>query len=45
MDIVVLDMAWKIQPADQGFHPGTGRLHPEDLQFLEKGQESITAFS
>lgn len=35
-DIVVLDMAWKINPQIKAFTLDTGRLHPETYQFLEK---------
>ncbi len=38
-DIVVLDMAWKINPAIKVFTLDTGRLHPETYQFLEKVRE------
>ena len=35
-DIVVLDMAWKINPSIKVFTLDTGRLHPETYRFLEE---------
>lgn len=35
-DIVVLDMAWKINPDIRVFTLDTGRLHPETYRFLEQ---------
>ncbi|MCJ8168569.1 phosphoadenylyl-sulfate reductase [Atopomonas sediminilitoris] len=35
-DVVLLDMAWKINPQVKVFTLDTGRLHPETYQFLEK---------
>ncbi len=35
-DIVVLDMAWKINPGIKVFTLDTGRLHPETYRFLEE---------
>ena len=35
-DIVVLDMAWKINPNLKVFTLDTGRLHPETYRFLEE---------
>ncbi|WP_185266105.1 phosphoadenylyl-sulfate reductase [Halopseudomonas xiamenensis] len=35
-DIVVLDMAWKINPNIKVFTLDTGRLHPETYRFLEE---------
>ncbi|MEH6565383.1 MAG: phosphoadenylyl-sulfate reductase [Halopseudomonas sp.] len=35
-DIVVLDMAWKINPNIKVFTLDTGRLHPETYRFLEQ---------
>ncbi|SDS10260.1 phosphoadenylylsulfate reductase (thioredoxin) [Halopseudomonas litoralis] len=35
-DIVVLDMAWKINPDIKVFTLDTGRLHPETYRFLEE---------
>lgn len=35
-DIVVLDMAWKINPQLRVFTLDTGRLHPETYRFLEE---------
>lgn len=35
-DIVVLDMAWKINPDIKVFTLDTGRLHPETYRFLEQ---------
>lgn len=35
-DIVVLDMAWKINPDVRVFTLDTGRLHPETYRFLEQ---------
>lgn len=34
-DIVLLDMAWKLNPGIQVFTLDTGRLHPETYRFLE----------
>jgi len=38
-DIVVLDMAWKINPEVKVFTLDTGRLHPETYRFLEQVRE------
>lgn len=38
-DVVVLDMAWKINPQVKVFSLDTGRLHPETYQFIEKVRE------
>ncbi|SEL40025.1 phosphoadenosine phosphosulfate reductase [Atopomonas hussainii] len=38
-DVVLLDMAWKINPKVKVFTLDTGRLHPETYQFLEKVRE------
>ncbi|MDY7219585.1 phosphoadenylyl-sulfate reductase [Denitrificimonas sp. JX-1] len=38
-DIVLLDMAWKINPRVKVFSLDTGRLHPETYQFIEKVRE------
>lgn len=35
-DIVVLDMAWKINPDIRVFTLDTGRLHPETYRFIEQ---------
>ncbi|MDX9687583.1 phosphoadenylyl-sulfate reductase [Halopseudomonas formosensis] len=35
-DIVVLDMAWKLNPGLKVFTLDTGRLHPETYRFLEE---------
>ena len=35
-DIVVLDMAWKLNPNIKVFTLDTGRLHPETYRFLEE---------
>jgi phosphoadenosine phosphosulfate reductase len=35
-DIVLLDMAWKLNPDIQVFTLDTGRLHPETYRFLEQ---------
>ena len=35
-DVVVLDMAWKINPNIKVFTLDTGRLHPETYRFLEE---------
>jgi phosphoadenosine phosphosulfate reductase len=35
-DIVVLDMAWKINPQVRVFTLDTGRLHAETYRFLEQ---------
>lgn len=35
-DIVVLDMAWKLDPGIKVFTLDTGRLHPETYRFLEE---------
>ena len=38
-DVVLLDMAWKINPQVKVFSLDTGRLHPETYQFIEKVRE------
>ncbi|MBL4834814.1 MAG: phosphoadenylyl-sulfate reductase [Pseudomonas sp.] len=38
-DIVVLDMAWKINPDIRVFTLDTGRLHPETYRFLEQARK------
>ncbi len=38
-DVVLLDMAWKINPQVNVFSLDTGRLHPETYQFLEQVRE------
>lgn len=38
-DVVLLDMAWKINPQVNVFSLDTGRLHPETYQFIEKVRE------
>lgn len=38
-DVVLLDMAWKINPQVKVFSLDTGRLHPETYRFLEQVRE------
>ena len=38
-DVVLLDMAWKINKNVKVFSLDTGRLHPETYQFIEKVRE------
>ena len=38
-DVVLVDMAWKINPQVNVFSLDTGRLHPETYQFLEQVRE------
>ena len=38
-DVVLVDMAWKINPQVKVFSLDTGRLHPETYQFIEKVRE------
>lgn len=38
-DVVLLDMAWKINPQVKVFSLDTGRLHPQTYQFIEKVRE------
>lgn len=38
-DVVLLDMAWKINPNIKVFSLDTGRLHPETYRFIEQVRE------
>ncbi|HZJ95720.1 MAG TPA: phosphoadenylyl-sulfate reductase [Thiopseudomonas sp.] len=38
-DVVLVDMAWKINPQVNVFSLDTGRLHPETYQFIEQVRE------
>ena len=38
-DVVLLDMAWKINPKVKVFSLDTGRLHPETYRFIEQVRE------